>query len=367
MAPQNGEVTGVGILGAGRVSRDHGYAVKNTPGLELVAVADPDGDRCGSFAQQQGCAAHTDHHELLARDDVDLVLAGLPHWLHAQVTIDALNAGKHVMAEKPMAMTVEECRAMVEAAEKNGVRLMVGHTQHFFPANIAVKELIDGGKIGDIVLGTQAWHKPFGLAGRPPWMLDREKGGGMWLMNGAHMLDCLIWFIGSPVVAVKGCVTNRIVGQKADDSIIAFLEFANGVCATLAHSGSKRPDPPPPEQYMATEIVGTEGSARVISYEGKAWVNTQGDDEEVPVGRDTDAEQAIVRFLNEKAGASPGTPVAQSAIEQVKGITDEIAAFVRSIDTGAETPVSNAHSLAVMEAVLAVEESSRTGREVRLD
>ena len=117
MADKDECTFGVGILGAGRVSRDHGYAVTSNPALDLVAVADPDGDRCHAFADRQGCDAHTEHQELLSRDDVDLVLAGLPHWLHAQVTIDALNAGKHVLIEKPMAMTVEECRAMVDAKE----------------------------------------------------------------------------------------------------------------------------------------------------------------------------------------------------------------------------------------------------------
>jgi len=161
-------------------------------------------------------------------------------------------------------------------------------------------------------------------------------------------------------------VTDAIVQQKADDSIIAFVEFASGACATLAHSGSKRPEPPPPEQWMTTEITGTEGSLRVISYEGKAWLNTQGEDEPVPQERDAGKERAVAAFLNAESGKPADAPVAQSMIEQTAGIAAEVAAVVQAIETGSEPPVSNAHALAVVRTILAIEESSRTGREVRL-
>lgn len=359
-------IEGVGILGAGRVSRDHAYAVNSADGLELIGVADPEEERSRAFAEKYQCAGYTDPSELLGRDDVDLILVGVPHWLHAPVCLDALRAGKHVMVEKPMAMTVDECQAMVRAAEENSVQLMVGHTQHFFPANVAVEKWVRQGKIGELVMATQFWFKPFGLAGRPPWMLDRARGGGMWLMNGAHMLDLLIWLVGSEVAAVKASVTDKVVRQKADDSIIAFVEFANGVCATLAHSGSKRPDPPPPEQYMTTELVGTEGKLKVVSYEGQAWIDTDGEAVPLELDRDADREQAVRQFLNAENGKPADAPVPQSAVEQTTGIATEVAAFARAIAAGEELPVSNQQSIAVIKAMLAIEESSRTGREVRL-
>jgi predicted dehydrogenase len=280
--------------------------------------------------------------------------------------MDALNAGKHVMVEKPMAMTIEECQAMSAAAEQNSVQLMVGHTQHFFPANIATKALIDAGKIGDLVMATTTWYKPFGLASRPPWLLDRAKGGGMWLMNGAHIVDCLLWFVGSEVVAVKGSVTNRIMRQQADDSIIALIEFANGVYATVVHSGSKRPAPGPAEQWLTSVLTGTEGSLKTIPYQAKTWLNTEGEFEPVALETDAARAHAITTFVNMLTGSPAETPIAQSVIEEISGVTSEVAAFVQAIENGTEPPVSNAHALAVMEVILAVEESSRMGREVRL-
>ena len=358
---------GVGILGAGRVSRDHAYAATQAKGTRLVAVADPVEQRCRAYADRFGGEAHADFRELLSRDDVDLVLAGVPHGLHGSVGLEVLNAGKHLMIEKPMATTVEACVAMIDAAKKNGVRLMVGHTQHFFPANIAAKRLIESGEIGDPVMAAQWWYKPFGLDGRPAWMLNREQGGGMWLMNGAHMLDVLMWLIDSPVTSVKGNVTNTILQQEADDSVCAFLEFANGVSATLNHSGSKRPEPAPAEQWMTTQVIGTEGSARVVSYQGEAYVNCDGKDEPVSQERDAAREGAVAAFINEEAGNPAGMPLAQSAIEQTTGILNEVEAFADAILGDQDLPVGNQQALDVVRVMLAVEASSRSGREVRLD
>ena len=197
-------------------------------------------------------------------------------------------------------------------------------------------------------------------------MLERSMGGGMWMMNGAHMVDCLLWFVGSPAVAVKAMVTNKIIGQNADDSILAFIEFANGTCATLAHTGTKKPEPPPAEQWLTTEVIGTEGSVKAISYEGQAWLNRDGTYERVTLASDAEREEKVVRFLNEESGSPIDTPLPQSAIEQTGGIWAEVSAFVVAINGGQAPPVSNSHALDVMRIILAVEESSRNGREILL-
>ena len=184
-------------------------------------------------------------------------------------------------------------------------------------------------------------------------------------MNGTHMLDCLLWFIGSEVVAIKGSVTNKIVRQKADDSIIGLLEFANGVYATAVHSCSKHPGHPP-EQWLTGEIIGTEGSIKTIPYQGKAWLNTQDEYVDIELAKNPSREKDITAFVNAQTGAPADTPIAQSIIEEMSGVANEVAAFVKAIETGTEPPISNAHALAVIRSLLSIEESSRTGREVRL-
>lgn len=335
MATTGSQVRGVGIIGAGRVSAEHAGAVANMDNLQLLAVAEPDDERRAQFAADHHCNGYADHQKLLDRQDVDLVLVGVPNWLHAPLVIDAIKAGKHVLVEKPMAMTTQECNAMIDAAKQHGVQLMVGHTQHFFPANVAAKTLIDRGDIGPIVMATATWYKPFGLPFRAPWFLDRPQGGGMWMMNGSHMIDCLLWFIGAPLKAVKGSVTNKIFGLNADDSSIAILQFENDIYATIVHCGSKRPEQPPPEQWLTIEVTGVEGALKVVSYEGLLSLNLDGNYKSVDV-----------------------TPQ--------DGMTAEIGAFVRAIETGAPPPITNEFSRSIIEALLAVEQSSDTGREVLL-
>src|SRR5262249_36728304 len=145
--------------------------------------------------------------------------------------------GKHVLIEKPMAMTVAECDAMIAAAERTGKTLMVAHSQHFFPVNEKVRALIAEGDVGRIVFATDTWYKPFYADPRPPWFLESTKGGGMWPMNGPHMIDRMSQFIGSRVVAVKAMVGTYFVDVPATDTGVAILQFANGVYATLQHCG----------------------------------------------------------------------------------------------------------------------------------
>ncbi|GIX07897.1 MAG: oxidoreductase [Candidatus Poribacteria bacterium] len=328
---------GVGIVGAGRISGAHAHAVARHPELFLVGVAEPDEERRTRFVERFGGEGFSAYSELLEREEVRLVLVCLPHWLHAPVAIEAMEAGKHVMVEKPMAMTLEECDAMIAAAERNSVRLMVGHTQQFFAANRLAKRLLEEGTIGEVVMATETWYKPFGLAQRPSWFLDRSKGGGMWLMNGAHMLDRLLWFLGSRVVSVKGMVSNRILGLNADDSVMALLEFENGAYATVQHCGWKRPERLIGPDELIGEIVGTEGMIKTVPYQNRIWLRKEN---------------------GEYQELDPGDR---------GGVTEELAAFVEAILTGRPEPIPNAHSREVVRLLLAVEESSRLGREVRLD
>ena len=118
---------------------------------------------------------------------------------------------------------------------------------------------------------------------------------------------------------------------------------------------------------MTTEVIGTEGGVRVVSYEGQAWINTDGEDVAVEMDRDAARARSVAAFINREAGNPEDAPLAQSAIEQTSGILDEVAVCVSAINSGSALPVSNAHARKVIEVILAVEESAKTGREVRLD
>ncbi len=103
--------------------------------------------------------------------------------------------------------------------------------------NVKARQLIDSGEVGRPVLATDTWYKAFALHTRPAWFLDREKGGGMWLMNGAHMVDRLTYILNSPVGTVKAFVGTRYNDIRADDAALAFLQLTNGVPCSIAHTG----------------------------------------------------------------------------------------------------------------------------------
>ncbi len=327
---------GVGIIGTGRVSGGHAKAVEQTPTTRLVAAADVDQGRVEQFAREHNCAPYTDYTELLARDDVDFVIVALPHWLHYGATVAAAAAKKHIFIEKPMAMTLDECDRMTEAAEANGVTIMVGHSEHFQAPNITARRILHSGQIGDIVFANDIWYKPFSVAMRPPWFLDRAQGGGMWQMNGAHMLDRIVWLMDSKVVAVKAWIGNPMVKQRADDSCAVMLDFASGTHAVFTHTGYAQDRE---GERSEGEYLCTGGGLKVNSrMNAGVWVATEHDYAPVP--------------LDEVPGGS--------------GFTGEINQFAASILGGTPSPIGPEYARHIMDVLLAAEKSSETGREVMI-
>src|SRR5205814_10432353 len=118
-------------------------------------------------------------------------------------------------------------------------QLCVTQTLRYFNDTIKAKELVQGGSLGHPVFATDTWYKPFGIETRPPWMLDRALGGGMWLMDGAHQIDRTCWVMDSDVVAVKAYIDNPYHGLKTDDAELALLQLRNGQYASIVHTGYK--------------------------------------------------------------------------------------------------------------------------------
>jgi phthalate 4,5-cis-dihydrodiol dehydrogenase len=347
---------GVGIIGAGRISGAHAHAARSLPQTRLAAVAEPDEERRAAFVARHGGAPFADYREMLEARDVDAVVVALPHGLHAEVGCAALEAGKHVLLEKPMAVTVAECDAMIAAARRTGRTQMVGHSQHFFPVNQAVKALLASGEVGRIVMATDTWYKPFfGREKRPPWFLDASRGGGMWPMNGSHMIDRMTMFIGSEVVAVKAMVGTYFFDQPATDAGMAILQFRNGVYATLAHAGYR--DHCGVDRFEG-EITATEGQLRFST--SRLWRSQ--DDRYVEV-------EVPVEMPSLRSEAAPGEVAAAATALSVAPPTFalQMAAFADAILNDSEPPITGEYGREIVRVLNACEESGRTGREVRLD
>jgi phthalate 4,5-cis-dihydrodiol dehydrogenase len=322
---------GVAIFGAGRAGHGHARAIAETAGAQLVAVFDTDRERADAFAEKHGCLAFINRDEALKRDDVDLVMVALPNFLHEQATVAAASAGKHIFVEKPMADTVEECDRMLAAVERARVHLLVAHSQRYFAASVRARELVQNGSLGQPVFATDTWYKPFGVQNRLPWFLDRSTGGGMWLMNGAHMIDRTCWVLDTEVASVRAWIGAPFHHLPADDANMALLKLRNGQYATIVHAGYRGRG----VEKCEVEVTCTDGMLRFDSYSNRVAVDQDG------------AYTAI-------------------EVQRVEPFTEELKNLVGAIRGREPLRVTPAWGRHIVEVLLAAEESSLTGREVAI-
>ncbi|MGH9844402.1 MAG: Gfo/Idh/MocA family protein [Blastocatellia bacterium] len=216
----------IGIIGSGFVSMTHAEALRYDERAELVAIAG--GSRAASLARDYGVEALASIEELIHRPDIDAVIIGTPHHLHAGAAIAAARQGKHILVEKPMATSVADCRAMIEAARAADVRLMVAHFQRYRRTNAAVKRALDEGLVGRIHLINEVLIENPDESG---WKVQAESRGFL-LGYGVHAIDQLRWWLGSEVASVAAhCGHYR--GHAVEDGSLVLLEFENGASAVL--------------------------------------------------------------------------------------------------------------------------------------
>ena len=225
---------GVGLVGCGVMGKSLATHLKTIEQAEFVAACDAVEEVAKSFGSEFGVWTTTSLDELLSREDVDAILIATPAYLHAEQTVAAAEAGKHVFCEKPMALTLEECDRMIEACRKNGVNLMVGQVLRYFPIHAKVKELVDSGELGRLLcltihrLGggfTGVWAKE--------WRKSKALSGGMLMEVNIHELDFLRW-VGGEVESVFAAGENFLHPDcDYPDCVIVTLRFRNGAIGML--------------------------------------------------------------------------------------------------------------------------------------
>jgi len=221
----------VGIIGLGKMGKLHLRVSRYMDDARVVAVADPS-PRALRAAQKEGVrTVYEDYHELLQDPSVDAVIITLPNFLHLEVALAAVAAGKHVFVEKPLAMTSADCERIDDAAARQGVKLMVGHNYRFFDATRRLKADYDSGAIGDVVLSTlELVHGPLAPSLEslpvPEWYFERDKVG-MWLLDlGYHVADLFRWLFGDAEV-VYARLDNHY-GFPYEDNAIVVLQSQAG-------------------------------------------------------------------------------------------------------------------------------------------
>lgn len=233
----------VAVIGCGSIAKHrHLIEYNNNPHVEIVAVSDINEARVKETAEKYHAKAYTSYEALLESENIDAVSVCLPNYLHAPVSIAALNAGAHVLCEKPMATSREEAEQMIEAAERNNKKLMIGHNQRFVSSHQKARKLIEQGEIGKIY----SFRTSFGHGGPEGWSAD---GADSWFFKkdqafigamgdlGVHKADLLRYLLGEEFVEVGAFVeTNAKENIDVDDNATLILKSTSGIVGTLAAS-----------------------------------------------------------------------------------------------------------------------------------
>jgi len=235
-------ILSVGIIGAGGIAQSHMRGIELNDNIRLAAIMDVDAKRVESSAEKFGARAYTSLEALLDDPEVEAVHVCTPHKMHTEHVVAAAKAGKHVLVEKPMALTVDECDEMIEACDAAGKILMVGQVMRHYPVNLMIKRMIADnqiGEVGHLIRRRYSYFNP----NRPEanyrsWYLDIEVGGICVLYCfGPHEYDILPWYLDSPVekVYAQGTESTEIYkGQK--DSYTAMMTHENGAVSVLSQS-----------------------------------------------------------------------------------------------------------------------------------
>ncbi|MDQ3795066.1 MAG: Gfo/Idh/MocA family oxidoreductase [Actinomycetota bacterium] len=339
------ETFGVGISGAGTIGAVHAEALEELEDARLVAVAAAHEATGRKLAETHGAEWHAGFEELLARPDVDVVILCTPSGLHPDQAVAAARAGKHVITEKPMAVTLAGADRMIRACVEARVTLSVVFQYRFNRDALRLKRAVEAGLLGDPVLGnafvhwhrTQAYYEEKG-GWRGTWALD---GGGALMNQSVHAIDLLQWILG-PVESVCGYADTLAHDIEAEDTASAALRFASRALGAIQGTTSAHEDSP-----LRIEIRGTEGSATLDGPRLTAWQPGH----ELEVLRPRDLE-----FLPEYQGDEPLGIAHQRQLK-------EIFAALRE---GREPPIPGEEARKAVEIVLGIYQSAVSGERVSL-
>jgi len=339
---------GIGIIGAGGISYAHAGGYLQIPDqAQIVAVADIFRDKAQTAADKWGAKyAFADYHELLALEEVEAVSVCTYNKAHCEPTVDALHAGKHVLVEKPMAVTAAEAYRMVQASQTSGKLLMVGMKWRFMPQIRAARQFIEQGNIGTVYYAEAIGWQHRGIPGGT-FIRKETAGGGALMDNGVYTLDAMLYMMGHPKPLTVSGASANIFGHSPDgnwdksafsveDFGTAYVRFEGGITLFFAHAWAINF----PEQWQM-RIAGNSGSAAVHPF----------------------GPEPTLRML--RGGYSNLQDVTPTELPEGSiDIAYEIVQFVRAIREGGPSPVPGDTFLYTNVIFDGLYESSRLGREV---
>jgi UDP-N-acetyl-2-amino-2-deoxyglucuronate dehydrogenase len=343
---------GFGIVGCGMISRFHARAIADVRGAQLVGCWNMPVNRAQEFAQEHNIRAYETLEEMLADDAIDAVTICTPSGAHMEPGVAAANAGKHVIVEKPLDITLSRCDKLIEACDCNNVKLATFFPSRFHEASSLLKKAIDGGRFGRITMGdayvkwfrTQAYYDSGEWRGT--WKLD---GGGALMNQAIHTVDLLAWLMG-PVVEIQA-QTATLAHERieVEDVAVATLRFESGALGVIEATTAAYPG-----YLKRVEIHGSAGSAVLEEEDIKAW------DFAKPLASD----KAIVERMasRQSGGGGASDPAAIGHHGHAKQFKD----FVQAIQKDKTPLVDGREGRKAVEIILAIYKSAETGKSISL-
>ncbi|MCL4514955.1 MAG: Gfo/Idh/MocA family oxidoreductase [Firmicutes bacterium] len=329
----------VALVGCGRVSSVHAAALHKLDETELAVAVDVKADRAKETAETYGCRWTTDYREVLKDKEIDAVEICTPHYLHAEMAIAAARAGKHILTEKPMALSVADANAMIKAADENGVALGVIFQNRYNEASQAVKRAIERGELGTL-RGTRAfltWDRSDDYYRDSDWKGTWDKeGGGVLIDQAIHTIDQMQWLVGEVDFIQATYSTRAHDFIKVDDVAEAYLKFKNGA-------------------------VGCLYANCFYTYDADVFLEVQGDKGVAQILKDV----ARIKIGNETRIVEPTTdnPTLGKGYWGMSH-SRQIEKFYRALLRGEKPEIDGHAGKAAMQIVLAMYESARRGEPV---
>jgi predicted dehydrogenase len=340
-----------GIIGCGVIAPWHADSVVDSEHADLVAVCDVDVAKGEAFAAKYGTSFYADYHAMLVSGEVDVVSICTPSGLHSEMTVAAAEAGVHVLCEKPMAITVPQMDAMMEAVEKAGTKLGVIFQRRTYKTTQTVREAVQSGVLGQMTLG-DAYLKYYRSPAyyqsadwRATWALD---GGGALMNQGVHGIDVLAWIMGD-VESVYAKAEAKARDIEVEDTCVALVTFKNGAFGVIEGTTSSNPG-----EKTAFHLHGEKGTIILDDQGIQKWAVSE--DKSVV---ENDPDKCFTR----QASSATSDPTAIGRAGHQAQVDDLCLAIAED----REPMIVAASARKSVELILAIYASARTGREVKLD
>jgi predicted dehydrogenase len=343
---------GFGIVGCGMISGFHAKAIADVKGARLMACFDTREEAAVKFGAEHRCQPYNNLEALLANPKVDIVTIATPSGAHMEPAVAAARAGKHVIVEKPLEVTLRKCDRIIEACEKAGVRCGAIFPSRFHDSSVKLKKAIEAGRFGRLTLGdayvkwyrTQAYYDSG--AWRGTWALD---GGGALMNQAIHSVDLLTWLMGPVVEIQANAATLAHVRIEVEDVVVATLRFASGAIGVLEATTAAYPG-----YLKRIEIHGSEGSALLEEEDLKAW------DFAKPRKEDKTIREQMRDRKSTSGGASDPAAIGHH------GHTMQFRDFVEAVKKSRPPAIDGHEGRRSVEIILGVYKAAETDKTVKL-